>query len=110
MIEMKSERQEVSRTINLLLFGLREIKTMILYLCIVLRTRQKRQLICSREMCPDLLHLTKTLPFPPLRPSVLEPHLQIEKCVNVIKTGRIVLSERMKDLYSHLPSLGPGSM
>lgn len=49
------------------------------YLCIVLRPSQERQLVSSREVRPDLLHLAKTLPLPPLGSAILEPHLQKKK-------------------------------
>lgn len=55
------------------------IQVLCLYLCVVFRTREERQLIGSREVCSDLLHLTKTLPFPPFCPPVLEPHLAERK-------------------------------
>lgn len=61
-----------------------------LYLCIVLRTSKKRQLIGSREMGPDLLHLAKALSLPPLGSAILEPHLQRKQSIrktNTLKYG-----------------------
>lgn len=80
---------------------------MVLYLCVVLRTGQERQLVGCWEMCPDLLHLPKTLPFPPFRPSVLEPDLQRrEKRQRVIKqAGRFY--QGGNDVYpAEYPVLG----
>lgn len=50
------------------------------YLGVVLSSGEERQLIGSGEVGSDLLHLPKTLPLPPLGPSILEPDLE-EKAV-----------------------------
>lgn len=49
------------------------------YLGVVLSSGEKGQLIRSGEVGSNLLHLPKTLPLPPLGPSVLEPDLQDEE-------------------------------
>lgn len=61
------------------------IQGLCVYLCVVLRTREQRKLVGGREVCSDLLHLTKTLSFPPLCPPVLEPHLPRQREMDVSK-------------------------
>lgn len=51
------------------------------YLGIVLSAGEEGQLIGRGEVGPNLLHLPKTLPFPPLCSPVLEPDLQDKAAV-----------------------------
>lgn len=46
------------------------------YLCIVFRPGQDRELVGGRKVCPDLLHLAKTLSLSPFGSAILEPHLK----------------------------------
>lgn len=80
----------------MMLMGLNNIciQVLCLYLCVVFRTCEERQLVGSGEVCSDLLHLTKTLPFPPFCPPVLEPHLQREKAWMLAKKTSRWLDER----------------
>lgn len=57
------------------------------YLGIVLRSGEEGQLIGRGEVGSNLLHLPKTLPFPPLGPPVLEPDLQDRAVVTGVRPG-----------------------
>lgn len=58
------------------------------YLCVIFRSCKKRKLIGCREVCPNLLHLTKAFSLSPFGPAILKPHLQeMNQIYDYLKIG-----------------------
>lgn len=85
------------------------VKELALYLRIVFRTSQERQLVSCGEVCSDLLHLAKAFPLSPFRSPVLEPHLQRKEKVQISQKPpatlevffSFFLSVSTRNLYFH---------